>query len=94
MAIEILDPRAVGVVAETSTGSTLSGLRGRKVALFSNNKPNVDHLYNRLRELLKEVHGVSDVILCGKSRASRAATEEELAPALENADLTIVAIGD
>ncbi|HEY8449596.1 MAG TPA: hypothetical protein VIL95_03870 [Bacillota bacterium] len=94
MPIEILDPRAEMPEAAAGGQGRLRGLRGRRVVLFSNNKPNVDHLFAGLTEELGGRFGVTSVRIAGKPKASRAATSAELEAAARDSDVALVAIGD
>jgi hypothetical protein len=51
-----------------------SDLRGRRVAVLDNSKPNADTLLGRVAELLVERHGAESVSRFRKPGASRPAT--------------------
>ena len=94
MPIEILDPRAVTGEPAAAGRGRLRALRGRRLVLFGNNKPNVDHLFAALAEQLPGRFAPASVRVYGKPKASRAATRAELEPAIRDGDVALVAIGD
>jgi hypothetical protein len=67
-------------------------LRGRRVGLLSNNKPNVDSLHDELELWLRETCG-ADTVRAAKVSSAHAAGAEVL-ERLAGCDLVINAIGD
>jgi hypothetical protein len=71
----------------------LAGLAGKTVGLLSNNKTNVDAIFDRLAELLAERFGVRTLRFTKPSPAL-AAPAEIVRQSLANCDAVLLAIAD
>ena len=93
MPIQILDPTAEDVAAETTGSSGLASLQGRTVGLLDNGKIRVRELLDNIEDMLRTEHGVAHVIRLKKPDASRPAPAEVVAE-MKAADAVISAVGD
>lgn len=67
-------------------------LRGRRIGVLDNSKPNADRLLGRLAELLVERHGAASITRWRKPGASRPATMiDEIA---RGSDIVLTGSGD
>jgi len=73
--------------------SDIAELAGRRVALFSNNKPNVAPFLDELERLLLDRVGAAETVRCGKLSSAFAASTEELKRA-EGVEYLVNAVGD
>lgn len=73
--------------------SHIAELAGRRVGLFSNNKPNVGPFVDELERLLVERVGASETVRGGKLSSAFAASTDELKRA-EGVEYLINAVGD
>ena len=93
MPLQILDPTAEDVAAETTGSSGLTSLQGRTVGLLDNGKIHVRELLDNMEDILRTEHGVARVIRLKKPDASRPAPAEVVAE-MKAADAVISAVGD
>ena len=93
MPLQILDPTAEGVAAETTGPNGLASLQGRTVGLLDNGKIHVRELLDNMEDILRTEHGVAHVIRLKKPDASRPAPAEVVAE-MKAADAVISAVGD
>ena len=93
MPLQILDPTAEDVAAETTGSNGLTSLQGRTVGLLDNGKIRCRELLDNVEDILRAEHGVARVIRLKKPDASRPAPAEVVAE-MKAADAVISAIGD
>ncbi|MCC6532249.1 MAG: hypothetical protein IT531_06860 [Burkholderiales bacterium] len=95
-AIEVLEPvpdEAGG--ADQQLAARLSSLEGKTLLLLDNQKPNALALLTKAGEILKQRHGLRDVICVSKNPDySRTVTREALGANIGKAHLAITALGD
>jgi len=92
----VLSPegKAQSSAARVAAVPPFSDLRGKVVGLLDNSKPNADKLEERLAALLKERHGVSQVITRRKITAQQGAPREYLDQLASQADFILSGLGD
>ena len=93
MPLQILDPTAEDIAAETNGSGGLTSLQGRTVGLLDNGKIHVRELLDNMEDILRAEHGVARVIRLKKPDASRPAPAEVVAE-MKAADAVISAVGD
>ena len=93
MSLQVLDPTAEDVAAETTHPAHLTSLQGRTVGLLDNGKIRVRELLDQVEDILRAEHGVARVIRLKKPDASRPAPAEVIAE-MRAADAVISAVGD
>ncbi len=93
MSLQVLDPTAEDVIAETTHSGYLTTLQGRTVGLLDNGKIRVRELLDHMEDLLRTEHGVAHVIRLKKPDASRPAPANVIAD-MRAADAVISAVGD
>jgi hypothetical protein len=94
--VEIENPNG-GWTPTSATGfpkiSPPARLAGSHVALFGNNKPNVDIFLHELSRKLRDVNGVAETAIFGKLSAAFPAPEDVL-DKVARYQLAINAVGD
>ena len=93
MALQVLDPTAEDVAAETAHSARLTSLQGRTVGLLDNGKIRVRELFDHVEAILHAEHGVARVIRLKKPDASRPAPADVIAE-MKATDAVISAVGD
>ena len=93
MALQVLDPTAEDVAAETTHAARLTSLQGRTVGLLDNGKIRVRELLDNMEDILLAEHGVARVIRLKKPDASRPAPPDVVAE-MKAVDAIISAVGD
>ena len=93
MSLQVLDPTAEDVAAETTHAAHLTSLQGRTVGLLDNGKIRVRELLDHVEDILRAEHSVARVIRLKKPDASRPAPAEVIAE-MRAADAVISAVGD
>ena len=93
MPLQILDPTAEDVAAETTGSNGLTSLQGHTVGLLDNGKIRCRELLDNVEDILRTEHGVARVIRLKKPDASRPAPAEVVAE-MKEADAVISAVGD
>ena len=93
MPLQVLDPTAEDVAAETTHAAHLTSLQGRTVGLLDNGKIRVRELLDHVEDILRAEHGVARVIRLKKPDASRPAPADVTAE-MQAADAVISAVGD
>jgi hypothetical protein len=91
----LLDPtgqttgaRNVQLAARTGT------LRGTRLALLNNTKPNSAVVLEQIASLLQEGYGVSDVMMFSKSSFAVPADDKLLTEISERCDVALAGVGD
>ena len=90
----LVDPTTQPIAASFTGAPRLKDLRGKRIALIDDSKPNGKELLEELAELLKSRYGVKDVTYHRKPSASKPADPEVIARMGKECDYGIVAIGD
>ena len=90
----LVDPTTQPIAASFSGAPRLRDLRGKRVGLIDDSKPNGKELLEELAELLKSRYGVADIMYHRKPSASKPADPDAVSRMGESCDYAIVAIGD
>ena len=90
----LVDPTTQPMVSSFSGAPRLKDLKGRRVGLLDDSKPNAGELLQALADLLKAGYGVGDVVYHRKPTASKPADPEVIAQIGRECDFAIVAVGD
>ena len=69
-------------------------LAGKTLGLLENTKTNSDKVLNELGALLKEKHGLKDVVFLSKHHSSLPTKPEVIQQAVEQVDVLITGVGD
>ena len=69
-------------------------LAGKTLGLLENSKANSDKVLHELGALLKEKHGLKDVVYLSKHHASLPAKPEVVRQAVDQVDVLITGVGD
>ncbi len=93
MSLQVLDPTAEDIAAETTHAAHLTSLQGRTVGLLDNGKIRVRELLDHVEDILRAEHGVARVIRLKKPDASRP-TPADVTAEMQAADAVISAVGD
>ncbi len=90
--IEVYNP--VTYVKEEKFVPIPFDLKGKKVGLLSNGKPNVDLLYDHIAKGLPDQFQTSSIVRSMKASAAQPAPEDTLKKLSGQADVVINAVGD
>ena len=90
----LVDPVTQPTAASFTSAPRLVDLRGKRVGLIDDSKPNGKELLEELADLLKARFGVAEVMYHRKPSASKPADPEAVAHMGRECDYAIVAIGD
>ena len=92
----VLSPegKAQSSAAKVAGLPQFTDLGGKVVGLLDNSKPNADKLAERFAQLLKEKHGVANVITRRKLTAQQGAPKQYLDELASQADFVISGLGD
>ena len=90
----LVDPTTQPMIAAFTGAPRLRELRGKRVGLIDDSKPNGKELLEELADLIKERYGVADVKYHRKPSASKPADPQVVAELGKECDYVIVAIGD
>ena len=90
----LVDPTTQPMEASFARAPRLVDLRGKRLGLIDDSKPNGKELLEELAELLKARYGVEDVLYHRKPSASKPAEPKVIERMGEECDYVIVAIGD
>ena len=93
MPLTVVNPTSQSSAATPRLAPPLPSLEGRLVGLLDNGKANSDRLLGRIEAILRERHGVREVIRRQKPDFSRPAPAALLAE-LRACDAVITATGD
>jgi hypothetical protein len=92
--LTLLDPRAEARPRPTARVPRPLDLRGKRVGLLANGKPNSEEFLEALGALLRERDGAADVVAVRKPSASRVAPTEMLDALARECDVVVAAVGD
>lgn len=90
----LVDPTTQPMVSSFAGAPRLKDLKGKRMGLLDDSKPNAGELLQALADLLKEDYGVADTVYHRKATASRPADPEAIAQIGRECDFAIVAVGD
>ena len=93
MTIRVLDPTAGEAAATGKLAPRLSTLRGKTVGFISNGKVGTKGFFAHLDRILREEHGVANVVSRTKSTYS-APADKHIADEIKQWDAVISGIGD
>ena len=93
MTIRVLDPTAGEAAATGKLAPRLSTLRGKTVGFISNGKVGTKGFFAHLDRILREEHGVANVVSRTKSNYS-APADTHIADEIKQWDAVISGIGD
>lgn len=92
--IELVHPAAVTFENKPKKSAERQGtVKGRKVVLFSNNKPNVHPFHEELQAYFTQ-HAEADDIQVMKKHAAAMPADESLVEQIRTFDFAVNAIGD
>ena len=92
--IEVLSPAALTRETVVPLAPRVPALEGRVVGLLDNSKSGSRPFLDRVEELLRREHGVSNVVRYAKRAAALPIPEEMLAAASATCDVVINGIAD
>ena len=90
----LVDPVTQPTVASFTDAPRLTDLRGKRLGLIDDSKPNGKELLEELADILKARYGVADVMYHRKPSASKPADPKVVSQMGKGCDYAIVAIGD
>ena len=93
--LRLVNPRGT----ELSTGEfelnpRPNSLAGKTLGLLQNSKANSDKVLHELGEILKQRHGIKDVVYLSKHHASLPTKPEVVQRAMDQVDVLITGVGD
>lgn len=93
---ELLHPAAGEIEPPAGGGPAkrVADMKGLKVAFFSNNKPNVDVLYDELCRLIAYAGDSADTVRVTKLSSAFPASKDDIEEATTEAQLAINGMGD
>jgi hypothetical protein len=92
--LTLLDPRVDARPRAVVRAPRPADLRDKRVGLLANGKPNSEEFLAELGALLRERHGVAELVTARKPNASRVAPEEVLSRLAAECDVVVTAVGD
>jgi predicted GTPase len=90
----LVDPTTQTIIASFTGARRLQDLKGKRVGLIDDSKPNGKELLEELADLLKSRYGVANVMYHRKPSASKPADPKIVSQMGKECDYAIVAIGD
>ena len=93
--MRLVNPQGTDLVpGEFKLNARPQALAGKTLGLLENTKPNSDKVLLQLAEILKEKHGLKDVVMLSKHSSSLPTKPEVIQQALDQVDLLITGVGD
>ena len=93
--LRLVNPRGTDLASgEFNLNERPSSLSGKTLGLLENHKANSDKVLLELGEILKEKHGVKEVVMLSKHSASLPTKPETVQQLLDKVDVLITGIGD
>ena len=93
--LRLVNPQGTDLAPGPFALTARSGsLAGKTLGLLENTKANSDKVLNELGALLKEKHGLKDVVLLSKHHSSLPTKPEVIQQALNQVDVLIIGVGD
>ncbi len=89
----LVDPTTQPSIPEFVAAPRLESLVNRRVGLIDDAKDGARELLEEIADVLRERHGVSDVVYHRKPSASKPAEPEVIAEMARDCDYVVVAIG-
>ena len=90
----LVDPTTQPIIPSFTGAPRLKDLRGKRVGLIDDRKPNGKELLEELADLLKARFGIEDIVYHQKASPSVVADPEVIARIGRECDYALVAIGD
>ena len=92
--LRLLDPRTAARPAAAALAPRPASLRGQRIGLLANGKPNSADLLAALGTLLRERGASAELVPAAKPNASRVAPAELLDRIAARCDVVVTAVGD
>ncbi len=92
--VQVLDPTGEPLTVPASMAPRLKSLKGIRIGLLENSKPNAGKFLDMVEELLHREYGFTEVVRHRKPSASRVASEEVFADLAARTDAVLVGMGD
>ncbi len=92
--LTVLDPRTAARPAHVARAPRPSDLRGKRIGLLANGKPNSKEFLTALGGLLRDRYGALPLVLVGKPSASRTAPGDTLDQLARQCDAVVTGVGD
>jgi hypothetical protein len=92
--LTLLDPRVDPRPRATTGAPRPLDLRGKRIGLLANGKPNSEEFLAAVGALLRERHGAGETIAVRKPNASRVAPAEIVSRLTAECDVVVTATGD
>ena len=93
MTFRVLDPTIERAAAGGRLAPRLASLEGKTVGLISNGKEGTKGFFRHLDEMLRQEHGVANVVLRTKSNYS-APADRPIAEEIKRWDAVVTGLGD
>lgn len=91
---QVLDPTGEPLAIPAAMAPRLKSLKGIRIGLLENSKPNAGKFLDMVEELLHREYGFAAVVRHKKPSASRVASEEVFADLAARTDAVLVGTGD
>ena len=92
--LTVLDPRTAPAATRVARAPRPASLRGQRIGLLANGKPNSEEFLVALGALLRERYGADRLAVVGKPSANRVSPAELLDRLAAHSDLVMTAVGD
>jgi hypothetical protein len=92
--LQVLDPAGEPLATPAAMAPRLKSLKGLRIGLLENSKPNAGKFLDMLEALLDREYGFAAVVRHRKPSASRVAPDEILADLAARTDAVLVGMGD
>ena len=92
--LTVLDPRTAPATPRAVRAPRPRDLRGKRVGLLANGKPNSEEFLMTLGTLLRECYGADRLAIVGKPSANRVAPPDVLDRLAAHCDVVVTAVGD
>lgn len=92
--VRLLDPTARPPNEAKPLAPRGAALHGRRIGILDNTKSNADVLMHHVAELLRQHHGVAEVVYRRKAHAAIGATEQMLDELMAQCDAVLLGSGD
>ena len=90
----VLDPTIQAEEGGLELAERAASLRGKVVGLLDNSKPNSDLILRYVGEILRERHGVAELVVASKGDSSTSAPVDVLDELVRRCHFAITGIGD
>ena len=92
--LEVLDPTADSIPADSVIAPRPDTLDGKVVGLLANGKRNADVMLEMVHEILADTYEFKGVVIRNKGNASRPCPRDMLEELVDQCDVAITASGD